>query len=115
MEVEKKGFINSLTIHRLFLTSLLLASKYNDDLYFNNKFYARVGGIPLKELNALEIEFLNRSKFRLSISNDDFMRFSHIIQGSSCRKRGDGVGCDGVFSVSPRASRPYLEEKFNGS
>ena len=33
---------------------MLLAIKYNEDDYYSNKYYARVGGISLCELNELE-------------------------------------------------------------
>lgn len=44
--------------HRVILTSVVLAAKFFDDRYYSNKFYAAVGGVRTKELNALEAEFL---------------------------------------------------------
>ena len=35
-----------------------LASKFFDDVYYNNAFYARVGGISNSEVNSLEMELL---------------------------------------------------------
>jgi len=72
-------FINAHTIHRLFLTSLLLAAKYCDDVFFNNKHYSRIGGISCKEMNALELEFLFRIKFECNVSAAEFNQFSHIL------------------------------------
>ena len=37
--------INSLNVHRLLITAIMLASKFFDDVYYNNAYYARVGGI----------------------------------------------------------------------
>jgi hypothetical protein len=37
--------ISSLNVHRLLITSIMLASKFFDDVYYNNAYYARVGGI----------------------------------------------------------------------
>jgi hypothetical protein len=78
---QKQGslFVNPRTIHRLFLTSLLLAAKYCDDVFFNNKCYARIGGISCKEMNALEIEFLFRTKFECNVSPAKFNQFSYIL------------------------------------
>lgn len=40
--------LTSLNVHRIIITSVLLASKSLDDLPFNNAFYARLGGVPPK-------------------------------------------------------------------
>ena len=37
--------ISSLNVHRLLITAIMLASKFFDDVYYNNAYYARVGGI----------------------------------------------------------------------
>lgn len=37
--------VNSLNIHRLLITSVMLAAKSYDDQYFNNAYYAKVGGM----------------------------------------------------------------------
>jgi hypothetical protein len=79
--IQNQGplFVNSRTIHRLFITSVLLSAKYIDDIYFNNKYYARVGGISGAEMNALELEFLFRIKFDCNTSSEEFNKFSHIL------------------------------------
>ena len=46
--------ISSLNVHRLLITSIMLASKFFDDVYYNNAYYARVGGISNSEVNSLE-------------------------------------------------------------
>jgi hypothetical protein len=78
-KIQGTLFVNPRTIHRLFLTSLLLAAKYCDDVFFNNKHYSRIGGISGKEMNALELEFLFRIKFECNVSTAEFNRFSHIL------------------------------------
>ena len=50
--------LNSLTVHRLLLTSNLLALKVNEDKFFSNNFFAKVGGVSTREMNTLEISFL---------------------------------------------------------
>ena len=44
--------ISSLNVHRLLITSIMLASKFFDDVYYNNAYYARVGGISNIEVRA---------------------------------------------------------------
>ena len=57
-EANIKVFANSYSIHRLFLVSMVLAIKNVEDKCFNNDHFARMGGIPLKELNRLELAYL---------------------------------------------------------
>mmetsp|Transcript_20065 Transcript_20065/g.34548 ORF Transcript_20065/g.34548 Transcript_20065/m.34548 type:complete len:222 (+) Transcript_20065:318-983(+) len=56
------------TVHRLLLTAIMLSAKFLDDTYYNNAYYAKVGGLPLSELNSLELHFLAMIRFNLSIT-----------------------------------------------
>lgn len=56
---KKKYIINRHNIHRVLLLSIVITHKFWDDESYSNKLLAKIGGIPLKELNTLEIEFLN--------------------------------------------------------
>ena len=38
-------------VHRLMITAVTIATKYYDDLYFKNTFYAKLGGIATDLLN----------------------------------------------------------------
>jgi len=68
--------LTSLNAHRLLITSVLVASKFFDDTFYNNSYYSRVGGITCAELNALELEFLFLINFNLSVSPDMFNCYS---------------------------------------
>ena len=57
--------ISSLTVHRFLITSATVASKGLSDSFWTNNNYARVGGITLKELAILELEFLWRVEWRI--------------------------------------------------
>ncbi len=59
-------------MHRLLITAVLVAAKFLDDSYFNNAYYAKVGGISLEEMNALEVDFLLRLDFRLHVQPEAF-------------------------------------------
>eukprot|EP01137_Pigoraptor_chileana_P014739 Opistho-2@69757 len=64
--VQRSGVVvTSLNVHRLLVTGLMLAAKYSQDKYYTNKHYAKVGGLPVQELNMLEIEFLRMIDFDL--------------------------------------------------
>lgn len=54
--IVKRGFfLTALNVHRVILTCVLLATKCWDDMYYNNSFYAQLGGVKLKEMNTLEL------------------------------------------------------------
>ncbi|GAB4855538.1 hypothetical protein Ancab_024158 [Ancistrocladus abbreviatus] len=66
------SYFTSLNVHRLLITSVVLAAKFIDDECFNNAYYAKVGGVSTGELNELEWEFLSSLDFRLHVTLDDF-------------------------------------------
>ncbi|KAJ7972794.1 Cyclin [Quillaja saponaria] len=64
--------LTSLNVHRLLITSVMLAAKFIDDAFFNNAYYAKVGGVSTVELNKLEMNFLFSIDFRLQVSVETF-------------------------------------------
>jgi hypothetical protein len=67
--------VNSLNIHRLLITSIMLAAKFFDDQYYNNAYYAKVGGVPCNEVNQLEVEFLFMCNFTLCVTTDTYTQY----------------------------------------
>ena len=67
-----EAFINKHTLHRLVLAAFVVASKYCDDVFETNSYYARVGGISVAEINNLEIEFLSRLHFDLFVPLNEY-------------------------------------------
>jgi len=59
--------VNSLSIHRVIITSIMLAVKFCDELFFTKPYYSDVMLVSIKELNMLEIDFLFRINFDLGI------------------------------------------------
>jgi len=81
--------VNSLNIHRLLITSVMLAAKFFDDQYFNNAYYAKVGGVPAPEMNSLEVEFLFMTNFSLFVTTDTYRQYyqelwNHANSNSAC-------------------------------
>jgi len=80
--------ISSLNVHRLLITSIMLASKFFDDVYYNNAYYARVGGISNIEVNSLEMEMLRMISFSLFVQSDQYERYrcslySHMVPANA--------------------------------
>ncbi|XP_057807325.1 cyclin-U2-2-like [Salvia miltiorrhiza] len=55
-------------VHRLLITTIMLASKYVEDMNYRNSYFARVGGLTAEEMNRLEVEFLFLVKFKLHVN-----------------------------------------------
>lgn len=66
------SLVVSLNVHRLLVTSVMVASKTMDDVHYNNAFYARVGGVSNAELNRLELELLFLLDFGVMVSSRVF-------------------------------------------
>ncbi len=60
--------------HKIILISLLIANKFLEDDNMNNKFWADCGGIPLLQLNKLEIKFLIKINYNLYIGEEEFYK-----------------------------------------
>lgn len=52
------------------MIAIVLAIKFQDDDYYRNDYYAKIGGITVKELNGLEKEMLQFLDFQLYISQE---------------------------------------------
>ncbi len=57
--------ISSLTVHRFLITAATVASKGLSDSFWTNSTYAKMGGVSLRELALLELEFLWRVDWRI--------------------------------------------------
>ena len=66
-------------IHRILFTSILLSIKYNEDNFYDNKFYSEIAGIKLKELNILEYTFTKMINFRFFINNNIFENYVQYL------------------------------------
>ena len=66
-------------LHRLVFVAILMAIKYNEDVCFEFEFYAKIAGIPIKELKILEREFVELIKFHFYIGKDEFDKYKSYI------------------------------------
>ncbi|KAK2653335.1 hypothetical protein Ddye_013191 [Dipteronia dyeriana] len=72
--------INSFNVHRLLITSVLVSAKFMDDLYYNNAFYGKVGGISTAEMNLLEVDFLFGLGFQLNVTPTTYSTYCSHLQ-----------------------------------
>ncbi|RAK71738.1 putative cyclin-dependent protein kinase complex component [Aspergillus fijiensis CBS 313.89] len=71
--------VDSFNIHRLVIAGVTCASKFFSDVFYTNSRYAKVGGLPLVELNHLELQFLLLNDFRLSIPVEELEAYGTML------------------------------------
>ena len=62
-------------IHRILFTAILISIKYNEDSYYDNKYYAKIAGVKLKELQILEYSFVSLLQFNLFIQDGLYKKY----------------------------------------
>ncbi|ERN01092.1 hypothetical protein AMTRI_Chr03g52400 [Amborella trichopoda] len=92
--------ITSLSVHRLLITSVLVAAKFMDDLYYNNAYYAKVGGISITEMNCLEVDFLFGLGFHLNVTPTAFNSYCTHLQREMFE-------CIGEYQIQRGLSPPH--------
>ncbi|ODV85585.1 hypothetical protein CANARDRAFT_188070, partial [[Candida] arabinofermentans NRRL YB-2248] len=71
--------MDSYNIHRLIISGITVASKFFSDVFYKNSRYAKVGGLPLEELNHLELQFLLLLDFKLMIQVEEMYRYGDLL------------------------------------
>lgn len=68
-----------LTVHRLLFTAVMLAAKFHDDTYYSNAYYAKAGGLSLKEVNVLEACMLKQMQWKLQVHPSVYQRYYSLV------------------------------------
>ncbi|KAI9892845.1 MAG: hypothetical protein M1814_001004 [Vezdaea aestivalis] len=71
--------VDSFNIHRLVIAGVTCASKFFSDVFYTNSRYAKVGGLPLPELNHLELQFLLLNDFRLFVPVEELEAYGTML------------------------------------
>ena len=73
-------------IHRILFVSIIMAIKYNEDSFYDNKYYSEIAGIPLKELNMLENTFVEMCHFKLFVFDEiveHYCRYLNTLESNN--------------------------------
>ncbi|KAK5147337.1 hypothetical protein LTR04_000857 [Oleoguttula sp. CCFEE 6159] len=93
--------ISSLTVHRFLITAATVAAKGLSDAFWTNPTYARVGGVSVRELALLELEFLERVEWRIVPKPETLVDYyQNLIE------RNDGY----VIEKEPASDRDGMSE-----
>ena len=108
--------ISSLTVHRFLITSATVASKGLSDSFWTNNTYARVGGVSLKELALLELEFLWRVEWRIvpkpEVLVDYYRSLVERSEGYKIQESGFDEKADNV-SIEFEEIKDVMKEDFS--
>eukprot|EP00928_Gymnodinium_smaydae_P079886 TRINITY_DN63717_c0_g1_i1.p1 TRINITY_DN63717_c0_g1~~TRINITY_DN63717_c0_g1_i1.p1 ORF type:complete len:320 (+),score=48.70 TRINITY_DN63717_c0_g1_i1:96-962(+) len=63
--------VSQLNVHRLYAICHILAIKYFEDEVYDNAFYARAVGLPMLELNALEVTILKLLDWKVRVTPEE--------------------------------------------
>jgi len=108
--IQRNNFLlTDLNVHRVVITAVLLAAKFFDDAYYNNAYYAKVGGVLVSEMNGLEVEFLFRINFSLHVQTDVFNKYraelvAHAVAAGLEQPKNEHSQVPSPHMVSQRVS-----------
>ncbi|PRQ71498.1 hypothetical protein AAT19DRAFT_10356 [Rhodotorula toruloides] len=104
---------------RMFLASLICASKYLQDRNYSNRAWAKISGLDVREINANERAFLKVTGFGLHLPAEEFQRWTERLaalnnsrQGALSRRRRRSLFS---FSRSHRTVPVFLSFLFFSS
>ncbi|KAK3673120.1 TAT-binding protein-like protein 7, AAA ATPase [Recurvomyces mirabilis] len=92
---------------RMFLSALILASKYLQDRNYSAKAWSKMSGLPVKEINTNERTFLGKICWKLHIAEAVFKRWTDVVLKYSPHSHPPSPGQPG-FSMSWKAIVPVL-------
>jgi Cyclin len=101
--------LSELNVHRVVVTAVLLAAKFFDDAYYNNAYYAKVGGVLVSELNGLEVDFLFRINFSLHVPPEEFEKYRCELMSRSEAVSAVTPPTGPLHSPLPTAPKVYNE------
>lgn len=84
----------------------MISAKFFDDQYYNNAYYAKVGGVPCKEMNSLEVEFLFLTNFSLFVTYDTYKQYHTELRNHAMRN-----GEYNLYKVPELGEDPHRAEK----
>ena len=62
-------------IHRILFSSIIIGIKYNEDCFYDNKYYSQIAGVKMKELTMLEYNFIKMLNCELYVSKELYDKY----------------------------------------
>ena len=71
--------LNKYNIHRILISSILVAIKCNEDQIYDNVYFSEVERVPVSELNYLKRKFLEIINYDLFVSDELFKKYNNYL------------------------------------
>ena len=77
---KAKVTLTHYNIHRILFSSILMGVKFNEDNFYDNKYYSQIAGVKLKELKVLEYNFIKMLNCELYVSRDLYDKYELYLK-----------------------------------
>jgi len=67
------------TIHRLLVIAVVIAAKFHDDKFYDNRYYGKAGGLSLRETNMLEAFMLSELNWRMLVAAQEYELYRDLV------------------------------------
>jgi hypothetical protein len=85
--------VTLLNVHRLLIAAVVVAAKFQDDVYYSNEYYASVGGVKPKEMQRLEDRFLKLLLWRLYVTPKQYNTYLQSVLTATVGLPTEPVPC----------------------
>lgn len=83
---KRKIMLTEYNVYRILFGSILASLKFNEDKFYSNIFYAKIGGVEVSQLNQLEYEFLIGINFDLFVDTKMYQKYEMTLLKNSFSK-----------------------------
>ncbi len=66
-------------IHRILFTAVLISIKYNEDSFYDNKYYSEIAGVKIKKLKLLEYTFISMVDSNLYVCDEIYEKYRKYL------------------------------------
>jgi len=73
----------NLSVHRMLFFAVLLATKFHDDERYSNRYYAKVGGLTIEEVNMVELKFWKMLDWKMYVEPKEYQFYLGLVQQAS--------------------------------
>lgn len=98
---------------RMFLSALILASKYLQDRNYSSRAWSKISGLPTLEINQNEIAFLLAVKWELHITEKVFQRWTDIVLNYTPSSQPPSPGASSLSIAEQSAEWKRIVLKLN--
>ena len=75
-----KTILTYYNIHRILFSAILMSIKYNEDSFYDNKYYSQIAGVKVKELQILEYNFIKLLNCELYVSRELYDKYQVYLE-----------------------------------